>query len=29
LIILIDELDRTRPDYAINFLETLKHFFWC
>lgn len=27
LIILIDELDRTRPDYAINFLETLKHFF--
>jgi len=27
LIILIDELDRTRPDYAVNFLETLKHFF--
>ena len=27
IIILIDELDRTRPDYAINFLETLKHFF--
>lgn len=27
LIILIDELDRTRPVYAINFLETLKHFF--
>ena len=27
LIILIDELDRTHPDYAINFLETLKHFF--
>jgi len=28
LIILIDELDRARPDYAVSFLETLKHFFW-
>tara|TARA_Y100000385_G_scaffold115007_1_gene119478 strand:- start:68 stop:1489 length:1422 start_codon:yes stop_codon:yes gene_type:complete len=27
LFILVDELDRTRPDYAVNFLETLKHFF--
>lgn len=27
LIILIDELDRTRPSYAVEFLETLKHFF--
>ena len=24
---MIDELDRSRPDYAVNFLETLKHFF--
>lgn len=27
LFILIDELDRARPDYAVKFLETLKHFF--
>ncbi|MGH8225286.1 MAG: KAP family P-loop NTPase fold protein [Gammaproteobacteria bacterium] len=24
---LIDELDRCRPDYAINYLETIKHIF--
>ena len=24
---MIDELDRTRPSYAVEFLETLKHFF--
>jgi len=27
LIVLIDELDRVRPDYAIKFLETIKHIF--
>lgn len=27
LIIFIDELDRCRPDYAVSFLETLKHIF--
>lgn len=27
LIIFIDELDRCRPDYAIEFLEIVKHFF--
>ena len=27
LIIAIDELDRCRPDYAIRFLETVKHIF--
>ena len=27
LFILIDELDRARPDYAVKFIETLKHFF--
>ena len=27
LFIFIDELDRTRPDYAVSFIETLKHFF--
>ncbi|MCS5711470.1 P-loop NTPase fold protein [Candidatus Berkiella aquae] len=27
LFVFIDELDRTRPDYAIRFLETIKHFF--
>lgn len=27
LIILVDELDRARPDYAVNFLETIKHLF--
>jgi hypothetical protein len=26
-IIIIDELDRCRPDYAVNFLEVIKHFF--
>lgn len=27
LIILVDELDRTCPAYAVEFLEALKHFF--
>jgi len=27
ILIIIDELDRCRPDYAIEFLETIKHFF--
>ena len=27
LIILIDELDRVRPDYSIKFLEAIKHIF--
>lgn len=27
LVIVIDELDRCRPDYAIKILETVKHFF--
>lgn len=27
LFIFVDELDRTRPNYAIRFLETIKHFF--
>lgn len=27
LIIVIDELDRCRPDYALAVLETIKHFF--
>lgn len=27
LIIVIDELDRCRPDYALSMLETLKHVF--
>lgn len=26
-IILVDELDRCRPDYAIEYLETIKHIF--
>lgn len=26
-IIMIDELDRCRPDYAISYLETIKHVF--
>lgn len=27
LLIIVDELDRCRPDYAIDFLETIKHVF--
>jgi hypothetical protein len=27
LVIIIDELDRCRPDFALGVLETLKHFF--
>ncbi len=27
LIILVDELDRARPDYSVYFLETIKHIF--
>lgn len=27
LIVVIDELDRCRPDFALGILETLKHFF--
>lgn len=27
MIIIIDEIDRCYPEYAIEFLETLKHFF--
>lgn len=27
LFILVDELDRSRPNFAVHFLETLKHFF--
>ena len=27
LLIIVDELDRTKPDYAIHFLEDMKHFF--
>lgn len=27
LIVIIDELDRCRPDFAMGILETLKHFF--
>ena len=27
IVIIIDELDRCRPDYAIKTLESLKHFF--
>lgn len=27
LILFIDELDRCRPDYAVEFLERMKHFF--
>lgn len=27
LVIVVDELDRCRPDYALALLETIKHFF--
>lgn len=27
LIIIVDELDRCRPDFALGLLETIKHFF--
>lgn len=27
LLIIVDELDRTRPDYAVRFMEDMKHFF--
>ena len=27
LIIIIDELDRARPDYSVDFLEAIKHIF--
>ena len=27
IVVIIDELDRCRPDYAVKTLETLKHFF--
>lgn len=27
LLIIVDELDRARPDYAVRFLEDIKHFF--
>lgn len=27
LLLIIDELDRCRPDFAVNMLETLKHFY--
>ena len=27
LIVIVDELDRCRPDYAISYLETIKHIF--
>ncbi len=27
LIILVDELDRVRPDYSVKFLEAIKHIF--
>ena len=27
ILVIIDELDRCRPDYAIRFLETMKHVF--
>ena len=27
IVVIIDELDRCRPDYAVGFLETVKHIF--
>ncbi len=27
IVIFVDELDRSRPDYALEFLERIKHFF--
>ncbi len=27
LVVIVDELDRARPDYAVHFLEDMKHFF--
>lgn len=27
IVIVVDELDRCRPDYALNLLEVIKHFF--
>jgi hypothetical protein len=27
LVVVVDELDRCRPDYALSVLETIKHFF--
>ena len=27
LVIVVDELDRCRPDYALSLLEIIKHFF--
>ncbi len=27
IVIIVDELDRCRPDYALAFLEVIKHFF--
>lgn len=27
LVILVDELDRARPDYAVRFIEAMKHYF--
>ncbi len=27
LVMIVDELDRCRPDYAVKILETIKHFF--
>lgn len=27
LVVLVDEIDRCRPDFAVNYLECIKHFF--